>query len=149
MNKLRKNGKKGFTLVEIIVVLVIIAILMAALTPVMIGWIREARDSTLVAEGRTGLVAAQALVANHIATGGGPQATAITGITATFPTSPTGQAFDQMIGGLAAANFTNITWNADAEILTINYTNGTLTVPYTAAGGWGASRAFAAGDTAS
>jgi type IV pilus assembly protein PilA len=64
MNSLRKNRKKGFTLVEIIVVLVIIAILMAALAPVMIGWIREARDSSLISEGRIGLTSIQALVAD-------------------------------------------------------------------------------------
>jgi prepilin-type N-terminal cleavage/methylation domain-containing protein len=71
MNKLqamRKNKKKGFTLVEIIVVLVIIAILMAALAPVMIGWINEARESTVRAEGRLYLNATNAVATEAIAT---------------------------------------------------------------------------------
>jgi prepilin-type N-terminal cleavage/methylation domain-containing protein len=64
MNKLRKN-KKGFTLVEIIVVLVIIAILIAALAPVMIGWINEARETTVRSEGRTVLIGLQTVSAER------------------------------------------------------------------------------------
>jgi prepilin-type N-terminal cleavage/methylation domain-containing protein len=65
MNKLRKNSKKGFTLVEIIVVLVIIAILIAALAPVMIGWINEARETTVRTEGRVILLALQTTATEH------------------------------------------------------------------------------------
>jgi prepilin-type N-terminal cleavage/methylation domain-containing protein len=67
MKNLRKNGRKGFTLVEVIVVLVIIAILMAALAPVMIGWVNEARDSTLISDGRLGLTAMQGILADAVA----------------------------------------------------------------------------------
>ena len=97
MNRLRKN-KKGFTLVEIIVVLVIIAILMAALTPVMMGWINEARQGALMAEARTGMMAIQALSAEH-----GVQFT-ITAATGT------------PLAGLAVANGTN---NQTARFLTL------------------------------
>jgi prepilin-type N-terminal cleavage/methylation domain-containing protein len=69
MTNLYKNRKKGFTLVEIIVVLVIIAILMAALAPVMIGWINEARESTVRAEARLYLTAAQTVVTEQRAIG--------------------------------------------------------------------------------
>jgi prepilin-type N-terminal cleavage/methylation domain-containing protein len=65
---LRKNKKKGFTLVEIIVVLVIIAIMMAALAPVMIGWINDARETTVRTEGRLFLMAAQTTITEAVAT---------------------------------------------------------------------------------
>lgn len=63
MNKLmnfRKN-KKGFTLVEIIVVLVIIAILAAIAIPTMMGFVRDAQDQALIAEARTAYYAAQSI----------------------------------------------------------------------------------------
>ncbi|MEG0410971.1 MAG: prepilin-type N-terminal cleavage/methylation domain-containing protein [Erysipelotrichaceae bacterium] len=61
MKKLQKFKKdvKGFTLVEIIVVLLIIAILAAIAIPTMIGYVDEARESEYVAQARTAYVAAQ------------------------------------------------------------------------------------------
>lgn len=58
MKKILKN-KKGFTLVEIIVVLVILAILAGAAIPTMLGFIDDAKNKTVIAEGRAVLVAAQ------------------------------------------------------------------------------------------
>ncbi|MDF2556413.1 MAG: hypothetical protein K0R71_241 [Bacillales bacterium] len=58
MKKVLKN-KKGFTLVEIIVVLVILAILAGAAIPTMLGFIDDARERALIAEGRAVLVSAQ------------------------------------------------------------------------------------------
>lgn len=55
----KKNGKKGFTLVEVIVVLVIIAILAAIAIPAMTGYIKRANDKALISDGRTILVALQ------------------------------------------------------------------------------------------
>lgn len=65
---LRRNNKKGFTLVEVIVVLVILAILAAILIPSMIGWINKAEDKTAVVEGRTMLLAAQTIVSENYKT---------------------------------------------------------------------------------
>lgn len=53
--------KKGFTLVEIIVVLVILAILAAILVPSMVGWIDKANQKKHIAECRVCVVAAQTL----------------------------------------------------------------------------------------
>ncbi|MDR1670006.1 MAG: prepilin-type N-terminal cleavage/methylation domain-containing protein [Oscillospiraceae bacterium] len=66
---LRKNKKKGFTLVEIIVVLVIIAILMASLAPVVIGWIREAQDTALIAEATSLYTAASTIYVDYVGRG--------------------------------------------------------------------------------
>ena len=62
-----KKNKKGFTLVEIIVVLLIIAILAAIAIPTMLGFVNEARQSEYIAEGRTALVAAQTIATREFA----------------------------------------------------------------------------------
>ena len=48
----KKNSKRGFTLVELIVVLVILAILAALLIPALPGYIDKARKSQVEAETR-------------------------------------------------------------------------------------------------
>ena len=59
MKKLR-NDNKGFTLVELIVVLVILAILAAILVPALLGYIDEARNKQLQLHGKGVYTAAQA-----------------------------------------------------------------------------------------
>ena len=56
------RNKKGMTLVEIIVVLVIIGILVAATVPNMMGFVNRANERANAAEARVGLVAAQAIL---------------------------------------------------------------------------------------
>ncbi|MCL2627173.1 MAG: prepilin-type N-terminal cleavage/methylation domain-containing protein [Oscillospiraceae bacterium] len=63
------KSRKGFTLMELIVVLIIIAILMAALLPTLIGWINESRENTLRVEGRTALMAIQSTTTHARGTG--------------------------------------------------------------------------------
>ena len=60
--KLKDNKKKGFTLVEMIVVLVILAILAALLIPALTGYINKAKEKSIVAETRQAVMAAQTLV---------------------------------------------------------------------------------------
>ncbi len=60
MQKRMADGKrKGFTLVELIVVLVILAILAAMLVPALTGYITKAREKTTLAEARNVLTAVQ------------------------------------------------------------------------------------------
>ena len=58
IQKLKKN-KKGFTLVELLVVLVIIAILAAAIIPSMMGFIDKAKQQSAAAECRSVLLAGE------------------------------------------------------------------------------------------
>ena len=68
MKKIFKN-KKGFTLMEIIVVLIIIAVLAAALIPSFVRFAQNARASSAIAEAQLGMTAAQAVVTEILASG--------------------------------------------------------------------------------
>ena len=57
-----KKNNKGFTLVELIVVLVILAILAAILTPALLGYIDRARSEKDYSTAQTVRVAAQAVI---------------------------------------------------------------------------------------
>lgn len=59
------SGKKGFTLVEIIVVLVVLAILAAFTIPTMLGFVADAKGKAYIAEAREVYVAAQAVATEY------------------------------------------------------------------------------------
>ena len=64
-----KNKKKGFTLVELIVVLAILAILAAMLVPALTGYIDKANEKKVLATARHYYVAAQTVVSEAYANG--------------------------------------------------------------------------------
>lgn len=65
MFKNRKNNKKGFTLVEVIVVLVILAILAAIMIPALTGYIEKANKKTAMVEARAVLLATQTVASEN------------------------------------------------------------------------------------
>ena len=62
-----KNKKKGFTLVELIVVLAILAILAAMLVPALTGYIDKANEKKAIAAARQYAIAAQSVVSDSYA----------------------------------------------------------------------------------
>lgn len=56
----KKTNEKGFTLVELIVVLVILAILAAILVPALLGYIDRAKKQQIVLNAKSALTASQA-----------------------------------------------------------------------------------------
>lgn len=63
------KSKKGITLIEVIIVLVIMAVMAAAIAPTMLGFLDDAKGKTMLSEARVVYLAAQASIATQAASG--------------------------------------------------------------------------------
>lgn len=68
-NRKNRRDDQGFTLVEMIVVLVIMAVLAAAIVPSLTGYINRANEEKAISETRSLVMAAQTVVAQAYADG--------------------------------------------------------------------------------
>lgn len=122
LKRFKRDGKKGFTLVELIVVLVILAILAALLVPTLIGYIDKAREKQIVAETRQVVMAAQTLVDE--AYGKGEQGDSIDVAT------DIAMADIANLAEVDVDNIKEVTANADNKIDKVVYSNGTTECTY-------------------
>lgn len=125
MKKLKemKKNNKGFSLVELIIVIAIMAVLMAVLAPQFLRYIERSRlqsDNTAIGEIAN---ACKVAATNETAITGAP-------ITITIPTAPAAAANVTVAGTGAAAGVTAFQNEINATIGTVRLTSNT----YTAAG---------------
>lgn len=120
MNDNRKKGRKalrGFTLVEIIVVLVILAILAAAMIPALTGYIDKAKEKTAITEARNVATALQTL---------GSENYGLNGDSSSFdPTDEQVKVLSEHTGKMSDPTF-----SAKGKLLTFTYVNGAITIKY-------------------
>lgn len=127
----KRLNNKGFTLVELIVVLVILAILAALLIPSLTGYIDRARQESVVAETRMVVLAAQTVLSEDYG-----QKDTFTDGTIVYPvTDDEGEvkpddelSEHEKLGGEISllseteGNF-EITYSEQAKVLTVTYTH--------------------------
>ena len=129
INKLKKN-RNGFTLVELIVVLVILAILAAFTIPAMLGFLDDAKGKAYVSQAREVYLAGQTVATE--------QTLADTFVIKSSDTSTAATAVkDKLNSDIPASATWTITVGDGSRIAKVEYKDGgfTVTIDETVSGG--------------
>ena len=132
---LKKNKKRGFTLIELIIVIVILAVLMAVAIPSLTGYINEAKTTGKIVECRQAVTAAQTTAIRHYgatrqATNGAADATFISEVV-TLSEIPAGA----VINNIMCSNNTVSELSYTNDGITVLYKDGKYTIVDGASGG--------------
>lgn len=126
------RSKKGLTLIELIVVMLILVILAAILVPTLTGYIDRTNDKVIRIEARSAYIACQAIVAEEY--GANPTSFDGSGLEIDDETGFDNATYNTMfteLSELDVSNVTALTVNNSGIIISFVYTNGKYTATYT------------------
>jgi type IV pilus assembly protein PilA len=127
-----KKKNKGFTLVELIIAVVIIAVLAAIAIPSVASYVATANEGKAVANGRSVYMACSLLGAEAAAKGTGAP------VRGTGTGNITNGNISELTGfAVTDTNLPTITWGANGAVTAFEYIEGGTTIILTADGGVG------------